>query len=364
MTQVVNTPPGRRGLPGWVPDAARHYVSHVEMGQPIRALARSAECHASTILRQIRRLETRRDDPLVDDALDLLGQVSRFETHPMQEPAAMNDTSPPMMPDDETLSSEAQRILRRLCETGALLAVAAEMDKAVVVRSDPDGAQTRTAVVDRCVAQAMALNGWIASDGEGRILRYHITAAGRHALEEMLGQGAENGFAEAQTSFAPAPPLPEGARQKTARRLRYTLAESPLAALARRRDAKGAPFLSDSLVQAGERLREDFELAQMGEAVTQNWDRFLAPGGQGDSVSFEGSAPSAARARVGSALADLGPGLSDIVLRCCCYLEGLETTEKRLGWSARSGKIVLRIALMRLRKHYAETLGPGSAMIG
>jgi len=28
------------------------------------------------------------------------------------------------------------------------------------------------------------------------------------------------------------------------------------------------------------------------------------------------------------------------------------------------GKIVLRIALMRLRKHYVETLGPGSAMIG
>lgn len=45
----------------------------------------------STILRQIRRLETRRDDPLVDDALDLLGQFSRFETHPMQEPAAMNE---------------------------------------------------------------------------------------------------------------------------------------------------------------------------------------------------------------------------------------------------------------------------------
>jgi len=78
MTQVLNTPPDRRGLPGWVPDAARHYVSHVEMGQPIRALARSAECHASTILRQIRRLETRRDDPLVDDALDLVGLPRSF----------------------------------------------------------------------------------------------------------------------------------------------------------------------------------------------------------------------------------------------------------------------------------------------
>jgi hypothetical protein len=367
MTQILNTRPDGTGLPGWVPDAARHYLSHIEMGHPIRALARSAECHASTILRQIRRLETRRDDPLVDDALDVLGQVSRCKTHPMQEPVAMNNSAQPMMPDDETLTSEAQRILRRLCETGAMLAVAAEMDKGVVVRNGPEGAQTRTAVVDRCVAQAMALNGWIATDGEGRILRYHITAAGRNALEDMLAKGTPEtlgtGFGEDQTSFAATPP-PAGALQKTARRLRYTLAESPLAALARRRDAHGAPFLSDNLVQAGERLREDFELAQMGEAVTQNWDRFLAPGGQGDSVSFEGSAPSAARARVGSALADLGPGLSDIVLRCCCYLEGLETAEKRLGWSARSGKIVLRIALMRLRKHYVETLGPGSAMIG
>jgi hypothetical protein len=52
------------------------------------------------------------------------------------------------------------------------------------------------------------------------------------------------------------------------------------------------------------------------------------------------------------ALSALGPGLSDIVLRCCCFLEGMEIAEKRMGWSARSGKIVLRIALQRLRQHY------------
>ena len=48
----------------------------------------------------------------------------------------------------------------------------------------------------------------------------------------------------------------------------------------------------------------------------------------------------------------LGPGLSDIVFRVCCFLEGLETAEKRLGWSARSGKVVLKIALERLAAHY------------
>ena len=55
--------------------------------------------------------------------------------------------------------------------------------------------------------------------------------------------------------------------------------------------------------------------------------------------------------RVAKAMEALGPGLSDIVFRICCFLEGLETAEKRLGWSARSGKVVLKIALERLR-HY------------
>ena len=53
-----------------------------------------------------------------------------------------------------------------------------------------------------------------------------------------------------------------------------------------------------------------------------------------------------------------------MVLRCCCYLEGLEVAEKRMGWSARSGKIVLRIALMRLRRHYEETGNTSARLIG
>jgi hypothetical protein len=65
---------------------------------------------------------------------------------------------------------------------------------------------------------------------------------------------------------------------------------------------------------------------------------------------------------VAEALRDLGPGLGDVALRVCCFLEGIETTERRLGWAARSGKIVLRIALQRLKRHYEERAG--RAMIG
>ena len=143
-------------MPEWVPVEARHYLSHVEMGRPIRALARSSHCHASTILRQIRKLETLRDDPLVDDALETLGRASRDRTAMKKETPQMIQPEIQGMPDDETLAREARRILRRLCETGAVLAIAADMEKAVVVRDGPDGATTRTGVVDRPVAQAMA----------------------------------------------------------------------------------------------------------------------------------------------------------------------------------------------------------------
>ncbi|NJM83749.1 MAG: helix-turn-helix domain-containing protein, partial [Tabrizicola sp.] len=70
------------------------------------------------------------------------------------------------------------------------------------------------------------------------------------------------------------------------------------------------------------------------------------------------------RAPGGRCIARSGPGLGDVALRCCCFLEGLEVAEKRLGWAARSGKIVLRIALQRLRRHYDETYGRSGPLIG
>ena len=142
------------------------------------------------------------------------------------------------------------------------------------------------------------------------------------------------------------------------------LVESPLTALARRRDRDGKPFISDELVAAGERLREDFELAQMGPRVAQNWDQFLTAGVDRGRSEPPSRGSSDARARMEAALRDLGPGLGDVALRCCCYLEGLETAEKALGWAARSGKVVLRIALQRLRRHYAEQAARGGDLMG
>ncbi len=360
------------GFPAWVPQPVQHYLAHTEAGAPIRALARQAGCHASTVLRHIQRFETRRDDLLIDEALHHLGrQVVRpdrvsgslvKETMMKNKPLVLEEEN---TLTDSRLRAESQRVLRRLCEKGAVLAVAAEMDKAVVVREDDQGNSTRTAIVEREIAAAMALKNWISCDKPARIARYKITSAGRAALNHFMAE-AENkasGFADAQAPFSgqviESDALGEGRGRN--RRNRYGFADTPLSALARRKDRDGRLFLSNDLVRAGERLREDFELSKMGPRAAQNWDQFLT-GEEGVSTGESQSGPDAARARVEGALRDLGPGLGDVVLRCCCYLEGLERAEKRMGWSARSGKIVLRIALQRLKRHY-EDLGDSGSMI-
>ncbi|SDW78017.1 DUF6456 domain-containing protein [Celeribacter indicus] len=367
---------GGGGIPEWVPQDAQRYLAHTEHGDTIRALARKGGCAPSTVMRQVRKVELKRDDPLVDEALACLSRLApgpgsphaaREEGHGPDDSQSRKDVmtkhSPPdrrSPPDDATIAREARRILRRLCESGACLAVARDMDRAVVVRDLPDGRVTRIAVLDRPVAQAMALKDWIVPQARGRVTRYRISAAGRAALRDLLAEDLRRpaGFSEAPAAFPVPACLPgfgpeAGEESETARRLRYSVAESPVMVLSRLRDKGGAAFLSPELVAAAERLREDFELAQMSPQETPDWDRLLAGGARGEvACDPAGSGPEAAAARVAAALADLGPGLGDVALRCCCYLEGMALAEKRMGWSARSGKIVLRIALQRLRTHY------------
>ena len=353
-------------FPAWLPDDVRLYLDHTGVGVTFRELARRQGAHASTVMRQIRRCEARRDDPLVDEALALLEGRTMAPT--CEKVPDMNlPVSPQSLHLDETLlAREGRRILRRMAEPGAVLAIAPDLEKAVVLREFPDGQQARTGVVDRAFAQAFALKDWIACRKKGRVTTYEITAAGRAALRRMIDdtdlarQAHQTGLAEEAMPFANQHRI-WGERQieegGASRKIRTNLAESPLAILGRRRDKDGKPFLENDLIRAAERLREDFELAQMGPRVAQNWERFLTAGDRGGfrPDAGHGEGPGRARDRVAAALRDLGPGLGDVALRVCCFLEGIETAEKRMGWAARSGKIVLRIALQRLRLHYEES---------
>ena len=350
-------------IPKWVPASVQRYLTHTEAGLTIREVARRSGCHASTVLRQIRKIETRRDDPMVDRALHALSSQFFHGSTPScaKESPKMDQTTlpSPAPADTPDMDRQAMRILRRLCETGAVLAVADGMETAVVVRETQQGSTNKTASVSAEFVSVLALNAWIECDKMGRISRYRITPAGRAKLVELgeaMPSTGIDGLAEKRRTYDEK--LIEEDSQR--RRVRYNACESPVSALARRKNKDGSLFLSDELVNAAERMREDFELSQMGPRVTQNWETFLTAGSnqggaKGDTVI--GSGPSDACARVEKALLYLGPGLADVALRCCCYLEGLESAEKRMGWSARSGKIVLRIALGRLQQFYETELG-------
>ena len=230
-------------LPPWLPEAVRHYLDHTAAGSSLRALARRDGVSASTVLRQVRLCEMRRDDPLIDAALEALQQGLVAEgpgpTPTDDEDIMTEQFRPSPMPQDAaTLAAEARRVLRRLAEPGAVLAVSNDLETAVVLRRQPNGGQARLCTVARSVAQAFALKDWVACDRPGRVSAYVITPAGRAALRRLLSEDEmrAGGIREAQFIYADQHRLIETRDEDDGdgpRRVRYNAAESPVCALGR-----------------------------------------------------------------------------------------------------------------------------------
>ncbi len=136
----------------------------------------------------------------------------------------------------------------------------------------------------------------------------------------------------------------------------FNLGESPLVWLTNRRGKDGKPLLSDAEVAAGEKLRADFWFAQMTPNVTANWALLKTDSSGRRNSPDQGAEVSdhvvAAQERVRSALKAVGPKLADMLIDVFCFLKGLEAAEKSGALPARSGKIVLQIALDLLARHY------------
>jgi hypothetical protein len=135
-----------------------------------------------------------------------------------------------------------------------------------------------------------------------------------------------------------------GAKGK-ARTVTVNLAESPLSWL----HARG--HLDDRLFDAGERLRADYERAQLAPSVTMRWDPVRVKT-TGEAGLTSGEKQIAAKDRFDGALAAAGKGLGDVLWRVVCAGETLPDAERALAWPARSGKLVLRLALDRVADFY------------
>ncbi|MEE8294128.1 MAG: DUF6456 domain-containing protein [Sphingomonadales bacterium] len=132
------------------------------------------------------------------------------------------------------------------------------------------------------------------------------------------------------------------------------MGNTPLSWLMKRKDKFGKTYINQQHLEAGEKLSEDFEYSGLYPKTTGFYDGVPISGRSkgGWRASNPTERQLAAKGRVSKALDFVGPGLSDVLVRVCCFHEGLEQAERQLAWPPRSGKLVLKIALERLVEHY------------
>lgn len=255
-------------------------------------------------------------------------------------------------------TSEAERLLKRLAEDGAF-AVGLPDDGGrlavyIVRRGVSLGSgKVSAAAGDRLVAGDCAR--WETAQGRCRLV---ATDAGRAKARRDAADG-DHRFLAQHKPLEDAAIDVEGVR----RHVRIDVAESPLAWLHRRRDRAGRPFVDAAGFAAGERLRADLTIAQILPRTTANWtasvsrDRRAPP----DPSAAMTDAVVAARQRVSRALDAVGPDFAGLLVDVCGFLKGLEQVEGERQWPARSGKLILKLALARLAEHYGlrrEARGP------
>ncbi len=187
------------------------YLAHTERGESLRALAEVTGTHPSTVMRTVRRVEARRDDPVVDSMLaDLERRAERAEDAPPpasddRVPGAAAPESPPAMSRSE-VEHEARRYLRRLSEPGSFLLVTPDASKGGIFCK---ANEHRKPIAMLLVSTAVEFvrEGWIRVGQRGvASIRYRITDDGRSFLKRLLAEDAlkrqpATGFAEAATPF-------------------------------------------------------------------------------------------------------------------------------------------------------------------
>ncbi len=138
-------------------------------------------------------------------------------------------------------------------------------------------------------------------------------------------------------------------------------AGNPLLWLFRRKDKSGQSIIGAAAFAAGERLRSDLTFSGMLPNVTMNWSNAGGADRSHSGVKLNPTEASlASRQRVDLAMRAVGPEFAGLLMDICGFGKGLETIEMERGWPQRSGKVVARLALAALARHYGlDDVGHG-----
>ncbi len=132
---------------------------------------------------------------------------------------------------------------------------------------------------------------------------------------------------------------------------------SVLRSLAQRLDKAGDPFLNAAELSAGEQFSKDYARANYGKTQTQNYAAAGSDRRRANTAEDAIIAAIDSEKRITAAIDYVGPGLSRAVISICGKDMGLEEMERMEGWTRRSGRTVLKLALQRLSEFYGTTPG-------
>jgi len=243
----------------------------------------------------------------------------------------------------ENLSAFEKRVIARLAKGGRIVF--------------QDGGHGKIGPVK---VPASLIESLIASDvlditiDEARLSDVGVAFAARMKAQQC-GPQEEDRFAGQHRDMATETIEVDSAKQS----VRVNRSESPLWWLRARRDKTGKALISDLQFAAGERLRQDWEMSQLGPKTTMPWSDAPPQRGRRHAPEAPDLPPGALRAkeRVNAALDHCGHGLGDILIRVCCKEEGLSDAESALNWPRRSGKLILGFGLERLVDFYGLRTG-------
>lgn len=297
------------------------YIAQVELCLSFSKIATVFECHRSTVKRACETIEDMRDDPDVDFLVECLSRAFK---------------------DWLTLSGHEvfyQRSLSMVSLKKAELKILKNLSKK---NKSTTAFESKKGGAEEANIRSLQRKQLIEKDIKGEWI---ITSQGRAHLKRAL---CEIGADAYQTQHR------DLVQEKSVEgdTLTININESPISRLYKYRGKDGMRILGDAEYIASERLRKDFEMAQMNPKLGLSLSPKVDQSTNGSHMSDALDRTMEAKKRVNRALDCVGQEMGGLILDVCCFLKGLETVEKERKWPARSAKVVLGVALRRLAGHY------------
>ncbi|WP_300038496.1 DUF6456 domain-containing protein [uncultured Roseobacter sp.] len=347
-------------LPDWVPSHVLIYVTYKALNLSMRETAKLLSIQPSTVSRNVRKVSGHLADPLFYSGVDrLVSAVSQSNSDSRRGPKdLLSRNSGSFSETPHTNRVPLRNHLKRLSEPSMILAASEDLSSCAIIHKSNSGQTNNSCSVDTETAEKLAVSGLVIPSHQKtqKILTYSISPYGRRNLRSgnrnlsMKSNYRSSTFSDIRQPFPSLRPVSHG-NSVLITGDGYGK-EAPLQSLARRRDRYGNPFLTMEQIEAGRILREDYEMNSLtisAADVFHSADRFKSfP--QSAELDFVFHNPGE---RLENALNYLGPVLADVAVQCCCHFKGMEDIEREFDWSARSGKIVLRIALSQLSAFYS-----------